>query len=352
MAGKGKYDPGFTQSVQQAVFGTALVQLSRDMTALRESGKQTVDKLTHSIPVEVINWPGSVPSSSGNPFNGMTAGAGEAEGGLSALGAAGLGAGVAVLGIAAAGAALYAFADKVNDVGFRFAALANPAQTDMYNRAVMNAQAVLGQRFTPVVELATSAVRGIGDFFVEMLPSTQDFRNAVMQLTPGIDALKEAGRDVAPIIKTVLGAGLEIAGAGLKVFATAIQGAVKWVRDFTGIQLGAGPAGNALGAAAGGVTVGSIEDVSRKMFELAVGQGRQDPAVQTVSYLQQLLDWFNRSGLEKVWSRITEIYGAIVDFVKTVGGTTATGFAAGGIGGGTLGFGVGAIPALPHFFGR
>lgn len=223
-----------------------------------------------------------------------------AEGGAEAVGgveaAGGLGAAAGPVGMVAAaalvaGKAIFDLGEKAIQTGFQFAQIASPATMDLYNRAVLDSEAVLGQRFVPVVELATVAVRDVGDFFAEILPSTGEFRASLAEFKPALDDIRDAARDVAPIIKDVFGASLQLVAAGAKDVSSAVKFATIGFRALAnnlGIPLG-GPAVSSVGAAAGSVSIGSIEDVSRKMFEAAVGQGRQiDSPTRSANSLERI----------------------------------------------------------------
>jgi hypothetical protein len=221
-----------------------------------------------------------------------------------------------------AGVALYTLGEKAIATGFAFAEIANPATVNLYNRAVLDAEAALGQKMTPAIEVATNVMQGVGDFFVEILPSTSEFRDQLMQLNPAIDEVKGIARDLAPTIKTVFATGVQIAGEGLKIFAQRVQDAVKWVRDLTGIKIGEGPQGNARGMAAGNATVGDVESVSRNMFQAALEQGRKDePAQQSANYLAEISKFLTDKAAP-LWGEFKVGIDSMKGYLDTIAGFT------------------------------
>ncbi len=208
--------------------------------------------------------------------------------------------GMSIAGIALIGAAALVAGKAIEDMGrkaFAFAALANPASMERFNRAVMDAEAVIGSRFVPLVNLATVAVRAIGDSLVEMLPSTEDVRAALNEAQPAIDELRNAAHDLAPIVKDTLVGALKQASAELRLFAETVK-----ILNETGAFGGPlslfrnqnAPA-SSFGAAGGNVQFGNIEDVSRKIFEASVAQG-MDKAPATESTIDKILQFLLKNG--------------------------------------------------------
>lgn len=295
-----------TPSAGNVLSPTPVAASEPGLKALTEKGFEVQHvEIEHPLPlqVEVTNWPGNeatpTASSVAAPptlgevptLEAAESGGAEAAAGAGAiLGPIGLVAGAALV----AGKQLYDMGEKAVQTGFQFAAIANPATAQLYERAVLDSEAVLGQRFVPVVELATAAVRDVGDFFGEILPSAGEFRASLVEFKPALDELRDAARDVAPIIKDVLGASLKELAAGARAVTDVTKNVTLGFRalaDKIGLPLG-GPAVSSVGAASGSVTIGGIEDVSRKMFEAAVGQGRQiDAPIRTADTLERIEAW-------------------------------------------------------------
>ena len=103
-----------------------------------------------------------------------------------------------------AGMKLFEFGQKITDVSVSLSRIANPAQATLYEMAVNDLYGVLGQKLTPVVELATEAVRMFGDFLASVLPSSKEIRAALAPFKDALNAIKAALIAAVPIIRNFL----------------------------------------------------------------------------------------------------------------------------------------------------
>jgi hypothetical protein len=150
----------------------------------------------------------SRPSTGGvNVLGGITRGAQAVSGGIPAIGSA-IAAALGPVGIAIAavtGAVVALSAAAVHFVG-----VANPGIAALFTRAWDDAQGVIGQRLIPVVEALTAAFRLFGDFLATILPSTNDFRNALAPLRDIIASIRTELELIGPLIREVLIAQLKL----------------------------------------------------------------------------------------------------------------------------------------------
>ena len=251
------------------------------------------------------------------------AGGGGGAGGLAALaGPIGIAAGAAPV----AGKEIYDLGMKAWQTGFQFAAIANPAVTDRFNRSMLDMEAVIGHKMLPVVNVATDAVRAIGGSMIDMLPSAQDVSNVMDELKPAIAELRDAAHDAAPTIKDVLIVTLKEAGKEIKAFATTVHYFVEANKFLNQTPKNEKPKGDDTGMAAGPAHIGTIEDVSRSLFQNALEQGRGESfEAKTATNTQKILEflqtakWWTSGGIGELLpniSSLTKLTDAIVEAVQ------------------------------------
>jgi hypothetical protein len=276
-------------------------------------------EIGHPLPLDVVvtNFP-NVPStptassiSAQTPYGSSTARtltaeaaeAPEAAGGAEAA-AGGLGAiagpiGIAVAAVLVAGTEIKALGEQAWATGMRFAAIANPATTQLYERSIMDAQAVIGQRFVPVVELATTVMRDVGWFLVEVLPSVDEVRTALSELRPDIDQIRVEFHNAAPMIKEFVFTGLHLFVGTVGMATTALKYFVQAVNAYLGIKFNLAAPASAVGASAGNVTIGSAEDMARQIFQASVEQGRvAGPAETTATNTTRIANVLEKIGFD------------------------------------------------------
>jgi hypothetical protein len=185
--------------------------------------------------------------------------AGERAGGKGGLNLAGmvpgggalgglLGGGGGALAVGGPWGALAAGALEAGKALASMTAKANPAVMERLSMAVDDAQAVIGQRFAPVIELVTEGVRVLGDFLASALPSTGEVRAALQEFKPVIEEVKANLALLAPIIKTGLSVALKAVAVNLQIFAKVLE-PVTWAMKGLGDVLG-GDKKSSVGAAA------------------------------------------------------------------------------------------------------
>lgn len=298
--------------------------------ALQDNTVKQVE-LVHPIPlrVEVENWPGDTlgtePRSVAprEPIPTLTPAEMEGESGTAAAsGGSGL---TAVAGpVALLGAAALVAGGELKQMGekaFSFVALARPAEMNLFNRAVLDAEATIGAKFVPVVTVATDLMRSVGSFAAEALPNSQEVSQFMKEFAPEIQQVKDTMHDLAPVVHELAVVGMrtfaqevKLAGQALKVLAP--------IPAFILAQLPKNPnaAPNVMGAAVNTPTVGGLEDVSRRIFELALAQGGPE---------QELPPTFDQLKAANEW--LDKIYTAITGYTGTKEGNAADKEAAGDI---------------------
>lgn len=160
---------------------------------------------------------------------GLMGGAGGGVAGLIGGEGAGalLGGPVGLIAAAAVSAAkeLWALGKAAVAAAFNLARLANPAYAERMDRAMLDAQAVVGQRFVPLMNVVTQVVRAFGDFLATVLPSTQAMRTAFDALRPAVDAIRRVFAVIAEALHPVFEA-LAEAGGGLMAAFSAVAGVI------------------------------------------------------------------------------------------------------------------------------
>lgn len=265
---------------------------------------------------------------------------------------------------AIAGLALNAVVSIFSDLGKQLASfvqLASPATVQMFNRAVEDTTALIGQGLTPILELVTQVVRSAADSmggFVRvgqliamgLKPLVAGFsvfyefvgrlglaiERSAAQLLPAWEAMSQALSEVLdaaqPAIDVLIDLGGQLMYWFSKQFATAVVALVPYITamaramgDFAtwlakatrqilallGVKLpdesGAKP-GSSVGAAARGASVGSIDDVIRKTMTSAfsLGTAASSPEMRTASAAVEISE------------KVTKIYDTFVVMSSTI----------------------------------
>jgi hypothetical protein len=188
-----------------------------------------------------------------------------AEGGSAGL----AGAGVAAIGVAAgAMIAVKAFGmlkEKLNDLAqFTLQAVgkANPAAIERLNLAFDDLQAVAGHALTPVVEVATDAVRLLADVFQDIMPGTNEVRDALQPIKDFIQDLRPALAEITPIIRDFISLGVKGLGEALKW----LQGIFHEFMSGLGLK---GKLASSVGAAAKPLQFGTQEQFAKQAYAAA-----------------------------------------------------------------------------------
>lgn len=232
-------------------------------------------------------------------FSAEGAEAGEAAGGEEAMAAAGpigMIAGAALLGAAA----IKGLADAAFNAAISATALSNPVTVERFTIAMKDAEAVVGQRFRPVIDFATEVVRGFGDFLANALPTAGDVNEVLAEMRPAMAEVKDAFLDVAPLLKEMGKKILTDFAAGLKIVASTTKEVSKMFRQLLGESSGARDRGNdsSMGAAAQPARIGGIDDIGRMILEGALSQGsggQQDPQKEMSTTLTKILELMDKN---------------------------------------------------------
>jgi hypothetical protein len=89
-----------------------------------------------------------------------------------------------------------------------FAGIASPGQFQMFSRALLDVQGVIGQSFLPVLELMREGIRLFGDVLANILPNSEEVRGALSGLREAFSVFGEKVRGVMDRIGPVVREGL------------------------------------------------------------------------------------------------------------------------------------------------
>jgi hypothetical protein len=232
------------------------------------------------------------------------------------------------VGAIAAGAMMAASAIK--DLTLKMidmAAAAAPGQYELFNQALNDTQAVIGRVFVPVLELATDAVRGFADFMTNILPTTDQVREAFEPLREALDEVKAVMMEMAPFIRDVFAASLKALAVSIKVVVDQFRLALK---TFDAMTFGffraynqfAEPANkSSMGAAAGPARYMEVEDLGRQAalasFKLGTAgeKSQKRPEERTADGIDRIVDFFVDDIIPAV-QELRRKAGKAGDFVK------------------------------------
>lgn len=205
--------------------------------------------------------------------------ASEGGGLAAALGPIALAAGAAVVGLKMLAGA----SQKI----VQLAGINNPAVAERFQRSLLDAEAVIGNRLIPVVEVMTKGMQLVGDVLQTILPSEADIRDAMRELDPVLNQLRDAAAELAPMLKQQFRDSLQVAIIGLQLFADQISVATFMLGPLAGGK-GKGLE-SARGMAASQASTVGIEDISKRAIEAAYGQGAGGPQDRTASSAEKIL---------------------------------------------------------------
>ncbi len=206
-----------------------------------------------------------------------------------------------------------------------FAAKANPASFRLFEHAVDDSQAVIGQRFVPVLELMTDGVRLFADVLTTILPDVDDVRASLSDLRGLMMDFRESLGDVAPVLKQIAGAYFK---ENMRQLSAAIYTTVKPLEIFirglnilgstlsslTGLNFGfGGGLESSVGAAARPAQYEDSDRYRERLQLAAYSQGQGPTQAQLPSLVQQIHDmlrnWTQQWSLDAV---IAQVRAAIV----------------------------------------
>lgn len=130
-----------------------------------------------------------------------------------------------------------------------FAAKASPAQFQMFTMAVEDAQAVIGQRFLPVLNDMREYARLVGDGFANFLPTYQEVMDATASLRGAFSEMRDSVRDLLVEIGPLTRAGLSTVFRGVSwalsqvvslmtMFYQGLTALIRPLRELLGISQG------------------------------------------------------------------------------------------------------------------
>ncbi len=231
--------------------------------------------------IDIGKMMGGAEESAGGADMMLAGEAGEAGAGLAgALGPIGMAVGAAVVGLKMFTSAVIGAAQKT----VALAAVNNPAVAERFQRSLLDAEGVIGNRLVPVVEMMTKGMRMVGDVLQTILPSERDVAVAMSELDPAINELREACADLAPLMKQTFRDALEVTAFALHEFAETVHVATAFLGLNTGKSLQ-----SSLGMAASQASTVGIEDISKRAIEAAYGQGAGGPQDRTASSAEKIL---------------------------------------------------------------
>lgn len=184
------------------------------------------------------------------------------------------------IGLSVMGGAIEGITKQIQELlgtAIQLAAKANPGVVKRLQIALDDTAAVVGHRLTPVVEVLTNIIRGLGDMLQTILPRTSEFRAALAPLGDAWNSLKEALLPIGVVIKTVFIVGLKILTAQLKVAAAALNILLQpliQIGKFAGLNWK-----TSVGAAARPVTFTSPEDYAKEVYKAAAGSKGADEQI-------------------------------------------------------------------------
>lgn len=222
--------------------------------------------------------------------------------------AAGTG-GMAALGTAVS-EAFSKVKDVVNDIisNMRMVAdlvgKANPAVLERFNDVFEDVEAVIGVRLIPLVEHWTNGLRVLVDFLHSVLPSTAEFQRFFAEYKPLLNDVREALREMAPLIKDILLVSIRLATQALHDFVAVMREIVMIARRMPGISLFAQYARatgqqdqqlrSSIGTAARPFRFESHDDFGRQLILNALNRGKDSAADQTADNTARTADGVER----------------------------------------------------------
>jgi hypothetical protein len=154
-------------------------------------------------------------------------------------------------------------------------ALASPGTFQRFQLALDDTTAVVGQALVPVLEIVTQGIRLFGDFLTTVLPSTDEFREALSPISDFLNDLRDALASIAPVIHDVLVVGLKVLGAVLRTIIIPFQLLAKFLEGLFGAGEGLK---SSLNAAVRNVSFQSAESFAKQVnlaaFKSGIGTGK------------------------------------------------------------------------------
>ena len=217
-----------------------------------------------------------------------------------------------------------------------FAAKASPATFTMFQHAVDDAQAVIGQRFVPVLELMTDGVRLFADVLTTLLPTGEQVRGVIGSIRKTFDDLDPGLRGslgtMAATIRGTLTGVLEVVGRAVSSMAPTIVSVLGSITSsLPGIVSTVGGALSALAPIVTTVVVGGFNAISSAIAAvMPYAKGFIDlwsGIVTAFNTVRQVVDLIPFSGLLnplQVLGRLLAVVGTGMSVLGAVIGGIAT----------------------------
>ena len=237
-------------------------------------------KLAAATKAEMERQAPTVKAAGKNWFSKISEGMGGGAGIVQAVSGGGIG-GLAKGGMAAAGPwgqAASAVIDSLKSMAsaaMDYARAASPVEAGRLDKAYADLSAVIGRVFVPVLELATTGVRLLGDTLTTILPSTSEMRVA---LAPIKDAFVDFRNEIAanaPALKVMFTGMVRFTTDLVKVSFFVIEAAFALKRIINSTVGGGKAAGlrSSFGASGGSAHYQGLEDIGKNAAAAMFGAG-------------------------------------------------------------------------------
>lgn len=211
-----------------------------------------------------------------------------------------------MLGKATGGTNLFSFAlNKANEMLAQASALTNkyvaafaPAEAELFNQALRDMTAVIGEQLVPVTRAARDIVRWFADAMATFTPIVRGFiEDGIEVMRPAFQALARAFESSLPRIMPVVKLIGEVLVAALDAVITPLTYLIEMFaklseafNEFFGLE--AVQMGNSRGKAFAPANTTSVQNMLTKAQTSAFGLGAESPERQTASYLKEIRDYF------------------------------------------------------------
>lgn len=116
---------------------------------------------------------------------------------------------------------------SILDTLVSFSAKASPSRFKLFQMAVEDVQAVIGQSFLPVLDMMRASIRLFGDVLATILPSTGEIDDALGMFRASLyelfETIRESVSEFGPMIREFFIANLKLLGIVLSVVALHVQ---------------------------------------------------------------------------------------------------------------------------------
>jgi hypothetical protein len=212
--------------------------------------------------------------------------------------------------------------------------VASPGAFKLWTMALEDVQGVIGQSFTPVLEMMTEGVGLFGDVLATVLPNMDEMNEILNVIRPAFEDLKnelksfftEFGATIRQFISQGLMVLMKVLGAMMRV----VGGMVRMVGDFMRLLGMSSPGGemrSSRGAAARPTQMQGLEEYSRQLQLSAFMGPGGSPQDQQVSLLGQINVTLNNLPERIAYALATILSRSTAGRVLNAPTTTAVGIA-------------------------